>query len=69
LTITAAEIVARDQPNSSCSGSMRMLGAARNDPAPTRATKETAATIHARWIGHCCRGERVTAGRSRALVI
>ena len=51
MTDTAAEIVARDQPNSSCSGSISTLGAARNDPAPTRATNATVATHHARWIG------------------
>src|SRR3990170_2250518 len=50
LTETADEIVARDQPNWSCSGSMITLGAARNDPAPTSATNEIAATHHARWI-------------------
>jgi len=50
LTETALEIVARDQPNCSWSGSMITLGAARNEPAPSSATKAIAATHHARWI-------------------
>ena len=44
--MTAAEIVARDQPKSSCSGSISTLGAARKLPAPTSATNAVAATSH-----------------------
>ena len=38
----------RDQPNSSCSGSISRPGRERNAAAPTRVTKVTAATTHAR---------------------
>src|SRR4051794_26909067 len=47
LTATAPEIVATDQPNSACSGSMSTPGTARNAAAPTSARKVTAATHHA----------------------
>ena len=52
LTETATEMVPRDQPNSSCSGSISTPGVARKPAAPTSATKATAATIQAR----CSRG-------------
>ncbi|GAA3721922.1 hypothetical protein GCM10022205_01700 [Spinactinospora alkalitolerans] len=54
MTETAAEMVPCDQPNSSCSGSIITLGAARNAAAPTSATNATAATHQARWT----RGKR-----------
>src|SRR5438045_9036 len=47
LTDTAEEMVASDQPNSSCSGWIRTLGVARNPAAPTRATKAMTATDQA----------------------
>ena len=47
LTPTASDSIDRGQPNSSCSGTINTLGAARNPAAPTRARKATAATIHA----------------------
>jgi hypothetical protein len=50
LMDTAAEIVARDQPNSSWSGSIRTLGTARKPAAPMRVTNAAAATSHAQWI-------------------
>src|SRR5215207_6809778 len=46
LTMTAAEIVPRDHPKSSCSGSISTLGAARKLPAPMSATKAVTATSH-----------------------
>ena len=49
FTETAAEIVPRDQPNSSCSGVMSTPGVARNPAAPMIATKATAATHQAGW--------------------
>lgn len=48
FTDTAAEILARDQPKSSCNGSIRMDGAARKLAAPTNARKATIATDQAR---------------------
>jgi hypothetical protein len=47
LIETAAEIVPRDQPNSSCSGSISTLGTARKPAAPISVTNETTATTHA----------------------
>ncbi len=52
FTDTATEMVPRDQPNSSCSGSISAPGVARKPAAPTSATKDTAATHQAR----CSRG-------------
>ena len=48
MSDTAAEMVACDQPNSSCSGSISTPGTDRNAAAPIRVTKETPATSHAR---------------------
>ena len=48
LTETASEMVPRDQPNSSCSGSISAPGVARKPAAPMSATKATAATSQAR---------------------
>lgn len=50
LTMTAAEIVPWDQPNSRCNGSISTLGVARKLPAPMSARNATRATDHARWI-------------------
>ncbi len=50
FTETAAEMLARDQPKSSCSGSIRIDGAARKLAAPTRARKATTATNQAGWM-------------------
>src|SRR3954453_7514281 len=50
LTATALESVARDQPNSSCIGTIITLGAARNPAAPTRARKATPAPTQAGWM-------------------
>jgi hypothetical protein len=47
LIDTAAEIVPRDQPNSSCSGSIRTLGTARNPAAPISVMNAPTATNHA----------------------
>src|SRR5690348_17335566 len=44
---TAAEMVAVDQPNSSCNGWIRTPGVARKPAAPTSATSATAATDQA----------------------
>jgi hypothetical protein len=49
LIDTAEEMLARDQPKSSWSGSIRMEGAARKLAAPTRARNATAATSQAWW--------------------
>ena len=54
--MTAAEIVPRDQPKSSWSGSISTLGAARKLPAPRSATKAAPATSH----GHKDRGRGTT---------
>lgn len=43
----AAPIVACDQPNSMCNGSIITLGTARNPAAPMIAMNEAAATSHA----------------------
>src|SRR5215207_9917201 len=45
---TADEIVACDQPNSSCNGSSSTLGTDRKPAAPISVTKPTAATGQAR---------------------
>jgi len=47
LIETATEMMARFQPNSFCSGTIRTLGVARNPAAPISATNVTAATTHA----------------------
>ena len=47
LIETAMEMMARFQPNSSCSGTISTLGVARNPAAPISATNVTAATTHA----------------------
>jgi hypothetical protein len=47
LIETANEIVARDQPNSFSSGTIRMLGTERTPAATMSATKVTAKTTHA----------------------
>src|SRR5262245_45957742 len=47
FTETATEIVASDQPNSSCSGCISTPGVARKPAAPTRAMNATTATIQA----------------------
>ncbi len=49
LMLTAADSTVVDQPNSSCSGTIRTPGAARKPAAPTRARNATAATIQAGW--------------------
>lgn len=59
LIDTAAEIVDLDQPNSSCSGSISTLGAARNPAAPTSATNPDAATSQAQ----CTRSRRAFSTR------
>ncbi len=48
LTETAAEMLARDHPKSSCSGSISTDGAARKLAAPTNARNATIATDQAR---------------------
>jgi hypothetical protein len=50
LTVTASEMVPRDQPNSCCSGLMSTPGVARKPAEPSTATNDTAATHQARWI-------------------
>lgn len=47
FTVTASDSSVRLQPNSSSSGTMSALGAARKPAAPTSARNATAATIHA----------------------
>ena len=47
FTDTAKPIIACDQPNSMCSGSISTPGTDRNAADPTRVTKVTAATTHA----------------------
>jgi hypothetical protein len=47
LTETAKPIVARVQPNSSCSGTISTPGVDRNPAAVMSVTKPTAATTHA----------------------
>ena len=45
--LTAVPTVARSQPNSSRSGSIRMPGVERKPAAPSSVTKEAAKTTHA----------------------
>ena len=47
LTPTATDSSPRDQPNSSCSGTISTPGADRNPAAPINAMSETPATIQA----------------------
>src|SRR3954469_14012970 len=64
-------MVARDQPNSRCSGSMRAPGAERNPAAPMSAVNDTAATTQAQWRvvrplrASICVTSRASAGRPR----
>ncbi|WP_372509396.1 hypothetical protein [Streptomyces humicola] len=59
---TAELMVASDQPNSLCSGSIITLGTARNPAAPTSVRKTTTAIHQARWMR-----ERRTAVRARTV--
>ena len=47
LMLTAVPTVARSQPNSSRSGSMRIPGVERNPAAPSSVTNAAAKTTHA----------------------
>src|SRR3954452_2099726 len=64
LTDTAPAIVARDQPNSSCSGTIRTPGVARKPAAKSRQKKSPAATTQAGWTrrSNSPRGSRLGAG-------
>ncbi len=49
LMLTASDMTLVDQPNSSCSGTIRAPGAPRKPAAPSSARNATAATHHAGW--------------------
>ena len=57
--MTAPLVVARDQPNSSSSGSSRAPVEERKPAAATRAAMVTAATHQARWMPRRVRGSSV----------